>query len=283
MLICSGLRPEVAAASRSAPIGVCVPTQMSSVPSPLNRAVALSGSICAWASMRRFIERLDDLAARCALGEVIVDIAVVARAHHRTVERVAIKLGELRAVGLAGLAGVPFRLEQCERFLGAPEAVGNHRDRVVELDHLLHAAPALDRRLVHALELAARHRAGIDRGIDHARNLRIDGELGGAVDLQRRIETRQRLADQLELIGRSDRRFLVELDLGGVGGERAVVERAPAGLVQNLAVGRLAFAGGTFQRCAAAAMRRTRALAPACSSICHEVRTPRLPAVTMSP
>ena len=69
--------------------------------------------------MRRLVERLDDLAAP-PLGESVVDIAVVARVHHRPVERVAIELGELRAVGLAGRARVPFRLEQRERFLGAP-------------------------------------------------------------------------------------------------------------------------------------------------------------------
>ena len=147
----------------------------------------------------------------------------------------------MRAVGLAGLAGVPFRLEQRERFLGAPEAVGDDRDRVVELDHLLHAAPAFDRRLVDALELAAEHRAGGDRRIDHAGNLRVDGELGGAVDLERRVEAGERLADELELIRRPDRRLLVELDLGGIGGERAVVEAAAGRLVRNLAVGRLAF------------------------------------------
>ena len=46
----------------------------------------------------------------------------------------------------------------------------------------------------------------------------------------------------LNLIGRADRRLLVELDLGGVGGERAVVEAAAGRLVHDLAVGRFAFA-----------------------------------------
>ena len=138
MAICSGLRPEVMPRRGAArPSGICVPTQMSSL-SPAKCAVALSGSMVACASMRRLVERLDDLAAQiCRLGECGIDIAVVARVHHRPVERVAIELGELRAVGLAGGARVPFRLEQRQRFLGAPEAVGDHRHRVVELDHLL--------------------------------------------------------------------------------------------------------------------------------------------------
>jgi hypothetical protein len=189
--------------------------------------------------MRGLVDCFDDLAAFSEFG---IDVSVAARAHHRAVERIAIKVGELRAIGLAGFAGVPFRLERRERFLGAPETIGNHGDRVVELDDLLHAAAALGRRLVHALEFAAEHRAGGDRRIDHARQPRIDGELGGAVDLERRVEARHRLADQLELIGRTDRRLLVELDLAGVGRERAVVETAPRRLVQHLAVGRFAFA-----------------------------------------
>ena len=189
--------------------------------------------------MRRFVGRLDDLAAFSEFG---IDVAVVARAHHRPVQRVAIKLGELRAVGFAGFAGVPFRLEQRQRFLGAPEAVGDDGDRVVELDDLLHAAAALGRRLIDASEFAAEHRTGGDRGIDHAGQPRIDGEPGGAVDLERRIEPRHRLADELELVRGADRRLLVELDLAGIGGERAVVEAASRRLVQYLAVGRFAFA-----------------------------------------
>ena len=72
--------------------------------------------------------------------------------------------------------------------------------------------------------------------------MRIDGEFRRAVDLERRVEAGDRLADQLELIRRPDRRLLVELDLGGIGGERAVVEAASGRLVSDLAVGRLAFA-----------------------------------------
>jgi hypothetical protein len=40
-------------------------------------------------------------------------------------------------------------------------------------------------------------------------------------------------------------------------------------------------AAGTFQRCAAAAINRTRALAPACCRNSREARTARLPPVPM--
>ena len=99
------------------------------------------------------------------------------------------------AVRFAGFTHLPFRLEQRKCLLGAPITVGNDCDGVAELDDLQHAAPALHGPFVDMLELAARHRAGIDRGIDHAGDLRIDCELSGAVDFERRVELQQRLAD----------------------------------------------------------------------------------------
>ena len=184
---------------------------------------------CGVGEMRRFVDCLDDLSA---LRESIVDIAVIARGHHRAVERVAIKLGKLRAVGFAGFARIPFRLKQRKRFLGAPKAIGDDRNRIVELDHLLHATPTFDRRFVDTLELAAEHRTGSNGRIDHVRKLSIDREFGGAVDLQRRVQAGDRLADEFELIRRPDCRLLVELDLGGIRGERAIVEAASGRLVQ---------------------------------------------------
>ena len=65
--------------------------------------------------------------------------------------------------------------------------------------------------------------------------------LAVAVDLERGVEARQRLSDQLELVGGADRRFLVELDLSSIRRDRAVIEAAAGRLVHDLAVGRLAF------------------------------------------
>ena len=163
--------------------------------------------------MRCFVDCLNDLSA---LRENIVDIAVIARGHHRAVERVAIKLGELRAVSLAGFARIPFRLKQCKRFLGAPKAIGDDRNCIVELDHLLHTTSTFDRRFVHTLELPAEYRTGGNCRIDHVWKLSIDREFGGAIYLQRRIQAGDGLADEFELIRRSDCRLLVELDLGGI-------------------------------------------------------------------
>ncbi len=64
------------------------------------------------------------------------------------------------------------------------------------------------------------------------RELSIDRKFGGAVDLQRRVQAGDGLADEFELIRRSDRRLFFELDLGGIRGERTVVEATSGRLVQ---------------------------------------------------
>src|SRR5207248_2055869 len=102
--------------------------------------------------VRRFIDRLDDLSA---LAERVIDVAVVARIHHWSTKSIAIELGELRTVSVAFIADVPFGLEQREGFLGSPEAIGDNRYCIVELDHLQDAAAAFRRRVVYALKLAA--------------------------------------------------------------------------------------------------------------------------------
>src|SRR5689334_16250560 len=199
------------------------------------RVKRLHGSV---GEMRRFIDRLNDLAA---FTEGPLDITIVARIDHRAIERIAIELGKLRAVGIAGLADFPFGLEQGERFLGAPEAIGNDRDGVLQLDDLHYAAPAFYGRIVDAFELAAKHRTSGDRGIDHARYLSVDGKFGRAVDFERRIEASNPLADQLELIGRTNGRFFVKGDLGCITRERTVVETSPRLFVRDFAVRRFAF------------------------------------------
>ena len=98
-------------------------------------------------------------------------------------------------------------------------------------------------RFVHARELAAEYRTGSNCRIDHSRYLRIDGEFGRAVDLEWRIQASDPFADQLELIGRPDSRLLVEVDLRGVSGERAIVEAASGRFVRDFAVCCLTFRG----------------------------------------
>ena len=80
---------------------------------------------------------------------------------------------------LAFGAFVPLDRQRVERGLGLPPGVGHDRDGVVaDLHDLLHARHALDLGGVEALHLAAEHRAILDRGVEHARQLEVD-----AVDL----------------------------------------------------------------------------------------------------
>src|SRR5271155_2945444 len=59
-----------------------------------------------------------------------------------------------------------------------------------------------------------------------------------AVDLERRIDALDFLPDELELIGRLDRRLEGERDPGGVGRELAEGRRAPGGFIADEAAAR---------------------------------------------
>jgi len=178
------------------------------------------------------VDRLDLLARPLHCR---IDVAVIARAGARAVERGAIILGELGAVGRAAWTQVPLDLERVGRLLGAPEPIGHHGHRVVERHHRFDAAHGFRRRVIHALERAARHRAGDHRGVDHARQLGVDAVGGRAVDLERHVEARGRLAGQGELLRRLDVGLLVERDLGRVRRQRAIAEGAAGRLVVDLA------------------------------------------------
>ena len=94
-------------------------------------------------------------------------------------------------------------------------------------------------------QLAAEHRAVLDGGVEHARQLQIDGKDLAAVELVRGVEPFQRLAGDLPVL------WLLQLDgLGirrrefrGSGGDLAVADRALARAVGNDAVGYREFAG----------------------------------------
>ena len=165
-----------------------------------------------------------------------IDVAVVARHHAGLIERHEIALAKRGAVGRGVGPEIPFDGQPRERRLGAPVTVRDHGDRIGQLHHLQHAARARDRLLVHASELAAEHRASHDRGLHGAWNLDVDAVDGGAVDLQRRIKTRQRFAHQPVLVGRLDPGLLVERDAGCFRGQLAIAKRAPGDLVQHLAL-----------------------------------------------
>ena len=86
--------------------------------------------------------------------------------------------GDRRARDLGVLALVPDDRQRVERGLGLPPGVGDHRDGgIAGLHDLLHARHAGDLGGVEALELAAEHRALLDRRAQHSGHLEVDGVL----------------------------------------------------------------------------------------------------------
>nr|GFD56093.1 hypothetical protein [Tanacetum cinerariifolium] len=90
-----------------------------------------------------------------------------------------------------------------ERLLACPEIRGRDRDRVVQPHDVPHAWDRFCGGFVlEVAQRAARNRAG-PRGRDqHAGHLQVDGELRGAVDLVRRVQTLRGFAQQLERVDR---------------------------------------------------------------------------------
>jgi hypothetical protein len=189
----------------------------------------------------RLVEGFDDLAA--GLGEGRLGVAVVTRGGHGTVRPVAVELVEVGLLHLARLADVPLDLEVVGGLLGAPELVGGHRHRSVQLDHLEDAHAAPDGAVVDALQLAARHRTLDHRGVDHPRHAGVEPVLGRAVELGAGVEARSGFADQAVLFRRLDLGFLVELDRDGAGADRAIGELPTRRHVLDDAVRGLAFGG----------------------------------------
>ena len=176
---------------------------------------------------RRAVDRLDLFRrALDRLGRVAVLPRAVGGARGQTLLEV---LGDGRVRLRCSRALVPDDRQRIERRFRPPPGIGDHGDAgVLHLHDLAHAGHAGDLRLVVALQLAAEHRAILDRGAQHARQLDVDGVHLAAVELVRGIEPLQRLARDgpvlriLELDALGIRR----LDLGGRRSDLAVAYRS---------------------------------------------------------
>ena len=158
---------------------------------------------------RRAVNRLDLLRrGRDCFGRV----AVLSRAVGRGCGQPLLEmLGNGRARLRCGRAFVPDDRQGIERPFRPPPGVGDDGDAaVLYLHHLAHAGHGGDLRLVVALELAAEHRALLDRGAQHARQLDVDGVDLAAVELVGGIKPFQRLARDLPILR------ILELDALGV-------------------------------------------------------------------
>ena len=131
---------------------------------------------------------------------------------------------------------VPRDVEDVEALLGGPHVVADDRDEIVENDDLADPRHGLRPLVVDMRELAAEHWAARERGDLHARRPRVDAIDGFTVDLVGRVEPFQRLADQLEIRGRFQRRILWRRQSGSGLGKLAIGGLLGARVVKNLAV-----------------------------------------------
>ncbi len=163
------------------------------------------------------------------------DVALALRGHPRLVEP-GLELCEQAVAGQTGVGALVIGDRQrLDRFAGAPEAVRHDSDAARDLVHRNHAGHAADRSSVVAGDGRAEHRIVLHCGIDHAGQAGVDAELGGAVDLERRVGALGRGADQTELRRVLERWRGRRLEPRGCIGQGTIVERAAGSGVHDLA------------------------------------------------
>jgi hypothetical protein len=118
--------------------------------------------------------------------------------------------------------------------------VADHRDQVVQHDDLADAGNLFRGAVVDLADLAAEHWTGGDRCELHARKDRVDTVDGLAVDLVRRVEALQRLADIDEILGVLERDIRRRRLAARGDGKLAVGKISPAFGVRHLALRRRA-------------------------------------------
>jgi len=130
---------------------------------------------------------------------------------------------------------VPREIERGQALLGRPHVIADHRDKILEHDHLPYARdfPGLD--IVDVPDFAAEHRTGGQGCELQARQHDIDAVQRFAVDLVRCVEALERLADQLEILRVLERRILGRCQTPGTVDQRRVGETAAARVMDDFA------------------------------------------------
>jgi hypothetical protein len=100
---------------------------------------------------------------------------------------------------------VPCDVEKIESLAGDPVMFTDDSDRIIDAQHVDDTRRRAGRTVIEAPKPTADRRADQERRGPHPGYHRIDSELGGAVDLGRRIHPLEWLADQLELRRRLER------------------------------------------------------------------------------
>ncbi|MNV27256.1 hypothetical protein D3C71_1183990 [compost metagenome] len=131
---------------------------------------------------------------------------------------------------------VPFHGDCGGGLFGVPRRVGNHghaaRAAVVgrHFEHVFHAGQLLGGGCIKAGHLAAACGAHHETGVQQAGRVGVDAEHGRAIEFGRRLDARERLADQLELRGFFQRDLARHGLLRGQGGQFAKGGALPCGV-----------------------------------------------------
>ena len=105
--------------------------------------------------------------------------------------------------------------------------IADHRDGIVEANHLAHTFKGHGFAVVHALQLAAEDRTRGDRGEGHAGDHCVDAELRLAVHLFRRVEALCGRPDEGKVLGTFERDILRHGKFRGRADESAIFESLP--------------------------------------------------------
>jgi hypothetical protein len=135
---------------------------------------------------------------------------------------------------------IPFDHQGREPFLGRPHMVGNDRDGVVEPHDLAHAVDGFGRRIINALDPAAKDgRLRKGRDLD-PRRPDVDTINGRPVDLGGCVQALGRGADELEIHRLLEHDAFGDRNVSGIGGKFAVFGAASCRRVKHFAALRAA-------------------------------------------
>ncbi len=145
---------------------------------------------------RQLVRRFKPVAGSKALG----DVASRFRDHAILFARGAQILPNILQVKIRVRTFFPVYHQRIEALLGRPHVIADHRDQIVQHDHLLHARNFPGGAVVDLGDLAAENRTGLQGCEFHIGQHRVDAVDGLAVDLVGGVEPLQRLADQPEIL-----------------------------------------------------------------------------------
>lgn len=160
-------------------------------------------------------------------------------AHHAplVVQALSLRRGDRRRIHAVQRPCVPFDAEHPGAPTRLPVAVGDHRDRRLELEHAAHPGHRQRAFGIAAAQPAAELRAAHHHRGQHAGDRDVDAETRAAVDLRRRVDARVVVPDQPPVLARLEGEPVRHLQR-----RRRRREFAPAGAPRTVTQAHLAVA-----------------------------------------